>query len=109
MARGYLIFGDIDGKFDVLRVECTRCQRKGRYHVGQCCYEPDRILCSRPSRLRLGFFVSRSTMTRSCVPLPISSCEWEGTPPEREKRIGNCPRGLRASLGGNDERHRRPH
>jgi hypothetical protein len=33
MARGYLIFGDIEGKLDVLRVECTRCERKGRYSV----------------------------------------------------------------------------
>ena len=31
MARGYLTFGDIEGKLDVLRVECTRCDRKGRY------------------------------------------------------------------------------
>jgi hypothetical protein len=30
MARTYLVFGDIDGKLDVLRVECARCQRKGR-------------------------------------------------------------------------------
>ena len=33
MARTYLVFGDIEGKLDVLRVECTRCGRKGRYHV----------------------------------------------------------------------------
>jgi hypothetical protein len=33
MARTYLIFGDIEGKLDVLRVECTRCERKGRYSV----------------------------------------------------------------------------
>jgi len=33
MARGYLVFGDIEGKLDVLRVECTRCERKGRYNV----------------------------------------------------------------------------
>ena len=33
MARSYLVFGDIEGKLDVLRVECTRCGRKGRYHV----------------------------------------------------------------------------
>jgi hypothetical protein len=33
MARTYLIFGDIEGKLDVLRVECTKCDRKGRYHV----------------------------------------------------------------------------
>jgi hypothetical protein len=33
MARAYLIFGDIEGKLNVLRVECTRCSRKGRYSV----------------------------------------------------------------------------
>jgi hypothetical protein len=33
MARTYLVFGDIDGKLDVLRVECTKCPRKGRYSV----------------------------------------------------------------------------
>src|SRR5512133_3676595 len=31
--RAYLIFGDIEGKLDVLRVECTKCARKGRYNV----------------------------------------------------------------------------
>ena len=25
MARTYLVFGDIEGKLDVLRVECTKC------------------------------------------------------------------------------------
>jgi hypothetical protein len=33
MARTYLVFDDIEGKLDVLRVECTKCDRKGRYHV----------------------------------------------------------------------------
>ena len=33
MARTYLVFGDIEGKLDVLRVECTKCSRKGRYRV----------------------------------------------------------------------------
>ena len=33
MPRTYLIFGDIEGKLDVLRVECSKCARKGRYHV----------------------------------------------------------------------------
>jgi hypothetical protein len=28
--RAYLIFGDIEGKLDVLGVECTKCARKGR-------------------------------------------------------------------------------
>jgi hypothetical protein len=28
MARTYLIFSDIEGKLDVLRVECTKCLRK---------------------------------------------------------------------------------
>jgi hypothetical protein len=27
--RSYLVFGDIEGKLDVLRVECTKCDRKG--------------------------------------------------------------------------------
>ena len=31
--RTYLVFGDIAGKLDVLRVECTKCPRKGRYSV----------------------------------------------------------------------------
>ena len=35
MARTYLTFGDIEGKLEVLRVECTRCQRKGRYSVAK--------------------------------------------------------------------------
>jgi hypothetical protein len=29
MPQTYLIFADIEGKFDVLRVECTKCDRKG--------------------------------------------------------------------------------
>jgi hypothetical protein len=33
MPRTYLIFGDIEGKLDVLRVECNKCGRKGRYQV----------------------------------------------------------------------------
>ena len=35
MARTYLVFGDIEGKLEVLRVECTRCPRKGRYNVAK--------------------------------------------------------------------------
>jgi hypothetical protein len=31
--RAYLMFGDIEDKLDVLRVECTKCARKGRYSV----------------------------------------------------------------------------
>jgi hypothetical protein len=27
--RTYLTFGDIEGKLDVLQVECTKCPRKG--------------------------------------------------------------------------------
>jgi hypothetical protein len=32
MARTYLVFGDIEGKLDVLRVECTKCGGKARHH-----------------------------------------------------------------------------
>jgi len=31
--RTYLIFGDVEGALDTLRVECTKCGRKGRYSV----------------------------------------------------------------------------
>jgi hypothetical protein len=31
--RSYLVFGDIEHKLDVLRDECTKCARKGRYNV----------------------------------------------------------------------------
>jgi hypothetical protein len=31
--RDFLIFGDIEGKLETLRVECTKCARKGRYSV----------------------------------------------------------------------------
>jgi hypothetical protein len=33
MPRTYFTFGDIEGKLDVLGVECTKCERKGRYSV----------------------------------------------------------------------------
>ena len=33
MPRTYLVFRDIEGKLDALRVECTKCDRKGRYHA----------------------------------------------------------------------------
>jgi hypothetical protein len=29
MARGYPTFGDIEGRLDVLHVECTKCGRGG--------------------------------------------------------------------------------
>ena len=35
MARAYLIFGDIEHNLDVLRVDCTKCDRKGRYSVAK--------------------------------------------------------------------------
>ena len=33
MPRSYLIFGDVEGKLGVLRVECTKCAHKGRYQL----------------------------------------------------------------------------
>jgi hypothetical protein len=33
MARSYLVFGDIEGKLEVLRVECTRWRRPERNAV----------------------------------------------------------------------------
>ena len=40
VARAYLVFGDIEGKLDILRVECTRCDRKGRHSEGGWVDEP---------------------------------------------------------------------
>jgi hypothetical protein len=40
MARTYLVFGDIEGKLDVLRVECIKCPRKSRYSVPRRAIEP---------------------------------------------------------------------
>jgi hypothetical protein len=33
--NGALIFGDITGKLDLLRIECAKCGRAGRYRVGR--------------------------------------------------------------------------
>jgi hypothetical protein len=35
VTRTYLTFGDIEGKLEMLRVECTKCPRKGRYNVAR--------------------------------------------------------------------------
>jgi hypothetical protein len=35
MSRTYLTFGDIACKLEMLRIECTRCARKGRYSVAK--------------------------------------------------------------------------
>jgi hypothetical protein len=35
MARTYLVFGDIAGKLKMLRIECTKCPRQGRYSVAK--------------------------------------------------------------------------
>jgi hypothetical protein len=31
---GAIIFGDLVGKFDMLRADCEKCGRKGRYCAG---------------------------------------------------------------------------
>jgi hypothetical protein len=35
MPRSYLVFGDIEGKLEVLRIECTKCGRGGHYGVAR--------------------------------------------------------------------------
>ena len=35
MSRTYLTFGDIAGKLHMLRIECTRCARRGQYSVAK--------------------------------------------------------------------------
>jgi hypothetical protein len=33
--RTFITFGDIEGKLTILRVECTKCPRTGRYNVAK--------------------------------------------------------------------------
>jgi len=42
VARAYLVFGDIEGKLEVLHVECTKCGRGGRYGVARLIATHDR-------------------------------------------------------------------
>ena len=35
MSVSYLTFGDIAGKLHMLRIECTRCARRGQYSVAK--------------------------------------------------------------------------
>ena len=48
MPRNYLTFGDIEGKLEGLRVECSKCPRKGRYSVARL-----KVL-TKKSRFRVG-------------------------------------------------------
>jgi hypothetical protein len=71
MARTYLTFGDIAGKLHALRIQCTRCPRKGRYIVAKLLAQYGRRgnmskwrRCLRPGRLpelragRAGSFIN---------------------------------------------------
>jgi hypothetical protein len=49
MARTFLVFGDIEDKLDVLRVECTKCDRKGRYSVAKLIEKHGRKATSLPA------------------------------------------------------------
>ena len=55
MARTYLVFGDIEGKLDVLRVECIKCPRKSRYSVPRLIekYWPQTLSTLSPRKCRL--------------------------------------------------------
>jgi hypothetical protein len=41
-SRTYLTFGDIAGKLHTLRIQCTRCPRKGCYIVAKLLAQYDR-------------------------------------------------------------------
>jgi hypothetical protein len=32
---GAIVFGDLDGKLEMLRVACSKCERRGQYRVAQ--------------------------------------------------------------------------
>ena len=39
---GAIIFSDLIGKLDVLRVTCSKCDRAGRYHLDRLIKDPGR-------------------------------------------------------------------
>jgi hypothetical protein len=41
--RTYQTFGDIEGKLEVLRVECSKCPRKGRYSVAKPSWQNEQM------------------------------------------------------------------
>jgi hypothetical protein len=83
--RTYLTFGDIEGKLDVLLVECTRCQRKGRHHVAKLIEKYGRRGSNRSSPQFLALPVSAAAVAaashdvlgcvdHSLMPEPKSVC-----------------------------------
>jgi hypothetical protein len=71
--RTYLIFGDIDGKLDVLNVECTKCAHKGRYHV--------RKLIEKYGRMGQLDEMEGAAQRRLSVRLPRRSRAWSDNAP----------------------------
>ena len=72
MSRTYLVFGDIEGKLDVLRVECTKCDRRAAKLIAK--------------HGRKGN-MSANGMVRPCS-CPASDRSWQGAP---KTRSTPCP------------------
>jgi hypothetical protein len=76
LTRTYLVFGDIEGKLDVLRVKCTKCDRKGRYSVAKLIAKHGRkgnmsawvsdLKGDRPKRDRAGLKTAATWCARTC-------------------------------------------
>ena len=86
MARAYLVFGDIEGRLEMLRVECTRCQRKGRYSVLKLIqqYGPCADIATNP-RNSFNFFVTATPQGRARL---ARSSIIHGTAADRGRVVG---------------------
>src|SRR5262249_20270800 len=71
VSRTYLVFGDIEGKLDTLRVECTKCPRKGRYSVRKLIekYGRKANMMKWKEKLLVGLLIT-GTLCLACTPRP---------------------------------------
>src|SRR5262245_8316625 len=87
MSRDYLTFGDIAGKLEVLRVECTRCPRRGVYNVAKLIEKHGRRghMMTADGRWRVACDSSASERVRGAETFSAIDALWLGRPRCRRK------------------------
>jgi hypothetical protein len=63
---GAIIFRDIVGKLDVLRVECDKCGRRGQYRIGRLLEQYGRDIAMPDLRHELARCPHRRDMSNPC-------------------------------------------
>jgi hypothetical protein len=92
-ARTYLIFGDIEGKLDVLRVECTKCSRKGRYRVGRLIekYGPKANMMKWKEQLTIARGAMHIACTSAAIWYALTYLRFYDSTPEEEQGNYRAP------------------